>query len=99
MNHDEASRVAPDMPRCFPERDKWVDYLLQCQQSSKRQTEQPFRKGVFRPKFNFCADCTTQHGNLMKKAERCDPSVFLGATEEVPLPTPRIASRRIPQFS
>lgn len=67
---------APSTPACFPDRDAWVYYLLSAQQHTKASAK-PFNSaGVFRPDWNFCADCTLQHTTLMTRQGKCNPSQF-----------------------
>lgn len=83
MNRREALDAAPPTPACFPDRSAWAEYLLMCQDTSKRDSDKPYASGVFRPDFDFCSDCTAEHKRDMRFAGRCTPSQFRGVKVEV----------------
>lgn len=83
MNFTQVLRAAPIAPACFTQ-DTWVAYLCTAHQHSKPKN-QPFRTGIYRPEFNFCADCTLEHSVLMSRSGRCQPSalrILLTTTQE-----------------
>lgn len=77
MNLRLALEAAPPTPACFPDRMQWAAYLLSCQETAKRESGKPFdNSGVFKPEFNFCADCDYDHRNRMREVEKCAPHAF-----------------------
>ncbi len=75
MNAAKIRAAAPAAPACFASLDSWVYYLLSAQQNSK-SSNVPFKAGVFRNEFSFCADCTLAHSSAMSRSGRCNPSQF-----------------------
>lgn len=77
MNIKLALVIAPPTPACFPDRMQWAAYLLQCHEYAKRPSASPFdAKGVYRPAWSFCADCTGAHALQMRNAGKCKPDAF-----------------------
>lgn len=72
MNFRDVIRIAPVHPACFRDREQWAEYLLGCQED-KREAMRPFERGVYRPAFRFCRDCTAEHEREMRAARRCFP--------------------------
>lgn len=76
-NVHDAHTAAPPTPACFPDRLQWAAYLLQCQEQGRSQGQRPFdERGIFRPTFNFCSDCTRAHAEAMALERKCKPSQF-----------------------
>jgi hypothetical protein len=76
MKIDDALRLAPAAPACFPDRLQWAAYLLQCQMESgpRKKDDIPFDPaGRYIPTFNFCRDCTREHREAMRADDRCHP--------------------------
>jgi hypothetical protein len=76
MTLSQVIAAAPPKPACFPDSLQWAAYLLSCQESAKREVGKPFRNGEYKPEFNFCADCDSEHRRNMSEAGRCNPKVF-----------------------
>lgn len=77
------SETAPPTPPCFPSRDQWVEYLHSCQECEKSAADRPFdKRGIYKPEFDFCVDCTKEHFLSMHSKARCKPR-FLQAAVHV----------------
>lgn len=75
MNIAQVIDMAPPTPACFPDRLMWSEYLLSAQQS--KIAVRPFDdRGVYRPTYNFCRECTQQHEAQMALAGKCQPNKF-----------------------
>lgn len=72
MTFDQVRRAAPPTPSCFT-RESWVAYLYMVEQNSKSPSR-PFKNGVYRPDFGYCADCTLEHSVFMSRKGLCKPS-------------------------
>jgi hypothetical protein len=89
MNIKQALDAAPPTPACFGDRRQWAEYLLQCQEFTKRKSARPFTDAVvYQPAFNFCDDCTSEHALAMRQQTKCCPDLFRRAIpiREVALP-------------
>ena len=72
MTFDQVRRATPPTPSCFT-RESWVAYLYMVEQNSKSPSR-PFKNGVYRPEFSYCADCTLNHSVFMSRKGLCNPS-------------------------
>ena len=73
MNIKLVFDLAPPTPACFPDRDAWSEYLHSAQRDGYSK---PFVKGVYRPTFNYCAECTRDFKEGMETAGKCQPDKF-----------------------
>jgi len=44
--------------------------------SAQRGGAKPFLQGVYRPKFNYCSECTRDFKAGMQEVGKCDPNKF-----------------------
>lgn len=65
--------AAPPTPACFADRTIWSEFLYSAQRDGGAK---PFIGGVYRPKFNFCADCPSDFAAGMSAAGKCKPDAF-----------------------
>lgn len=72
MNIKQVLDLAPPTPACFASRTAWSEFLNSAQQGYPK----PFVKGVFRPTFNYCAECTRDFKEGMEVAGKCHPDKF-----------------------
>lgn len=72
MNIKHILDVAPPTPACFPDRLQWAEFLS----SAQRGGAKPFLRGVYRPTFSFCSECTRDFKASMQEAGKCDPNKF-----------------------
>jgi hypothetical protein len=73
MSPREIAAIAPPTPACFPDRETWVGYLVDCQRD-RRASLLPFSKnGIYKPAWSFCSDCTSGHAAAMRSAGKCRP--------------------------
>lgn len=72
MNIKHILDVAPPTPACYASRTAWSEYLHTAQRTSSK----PFVRGVYRPAFNFCSECTRDFKEGMAAVGKCNPDKF-----------------------
>lgn len=72
MNIKQVLDAAPPTPACFSSRTVWSEFLS----SAQRGGAKPFMQGVYRPKFNYCSECTRDFKAGMQEVGKCDPNKF-----------------------
>lgn len=85
--------LAPVAPPCFRTRSIWIEYLKSAVEEARSGHPMPlvFKRGElvrFNYGYNFCADCSKEHGVAMARQELCRPSHLRLLERALPRPRP-----------